>query len=118
MSVNVSNMPMNRLYKFGDNSYVWSVMLNETREGIYRNDESRKYTEVYRIDENGVLTRIASGSLVDKPSTNDYDKRFAIYDYDKNCVLSFFIEKPISEVNLDDLYKLRDSIPKDYKRNK
>ena len=114
MAINVSNMPMNKLFKFGENSYVWSVMLNETRDGNYHNSEKRKYTEVYRIDANGNLVRIASGSLIDNPSINDYDNRFSIFDYDQDSGYSFFVEQPFKEANLDDLYKLRDSIAKSY----
>lgn len=114
MGINVSNMPMNKLYKFGDNSYVWTVLLKQTREGNYISSEPKKYTEVYRLDGNGNLVRIASGRLVDNPSINDYDNRFSIFDYDKDYDLSFFVEQPFKEANLDDLYKLRNAISKEY----
>ncbi len=116
MRLNVSNMPMNKLYKFDNNSYVWSVMLKETRGGNYPSNEPSKFTEVYRIDGTGSLVRVASGRLVDNPSINDFDHRFSIFDYDADCDYSFFVEMPLQEANLDELYKLRDAIATNYNR--
>lgn len=106
--MNVSNMPMDKLYKFADNSYVWSTMLYETRNGNYKNDKPSKYTEVFRIDGNGLLSRVASGRLVDNPSINDYEHRFAIFDYDNDTTYSFFVETPFREANLDELYEIKE----------
>ena len=114
MGLNVSNMPMNKIHKFSDNGYVWSIMLNETRGGNYSTNEPKKYTEVYRIDSDGFLIRVASGRLVDNPSLNDYEHRFSIFDYDKDCDLTFFVEKEFKEVSLDDLFKLQKAIPQKY----
>lgn len=119
MKVNVSNMPINKLYKFADDSFVFSTMLKETRGGNYPQNTPTKFTEVYRIDGNGFMQRVASGNLVDNPSINDYDHRFSIFDYDKDMALSFFVETPFEEADLNDLYKLRDSISRSYNgRNK
>ena len=118
MGLNVSNMPMNKLYKFAEGSYVWSTMLKETREGNYPSNQPSKFTEVYRIDGNGILTRVASGRLVDNPSINDFDKRFSISDYDQDYILSFFVEEPLKEADLSELYKLRDAIATGYKSRK
>ena len=114
MALNVSNMPMNRLYKFADNSYVWSIMLKETRGGNYRESEPSKYTEVYKIDATGRLMRETSGRLVSNPDAMDPNKRFAIFDPDADCCYSFFVETPLEEANLDELYKLRDAIARSY----
>ena len=119
MELNVSNMPMNKLYKFADNSFVWSVMLNETRNGNYQQEKPFKFTEVYRIDGTGFMKRVASGRLVDNPAINDYEHRFSIFDYDNDMELSFFVETPFKEAELADLYKMRDAISRSYNsRNK
>jgi len=119
MALNVSNMPMNTLYKFANNSYVWSIMLKETRGGNYRDTESSKYTEVYRIDDTGRLLRETSGRLVSNPDAMDFNKRFSIFDPDADCCYSFFVETPLEEVNMHELYRLRDAIARSYEsRNK
>ena len=118
MKVNVSNMPMDKLYKFNDNSFVWSTMLSETRGGYFKQEKPSKFTEVYKIDETGFMKRVASGRLVDNPAINDFDHRFSIYDYDNDMDFSFFV-KTFEEADLEDLYKMRDSIDKSYSnRNK
>ena len=111
---NVSTMSMYKLYKFSDDSFVWSTMLNETRGGSYRQDKPFKFTEVYRIDNSGDLFRIASGRLIDNPAINDFDHRFSIYDYDKDLSLTFFVTCPFKEANLEDLYNLRNAISQEY----
>ena len=116
MEVNVSNMPKNKLYKFADRSYVWKTMLYETRDGNYKDMNPKEYTEVYRIDGTGLMRRIASGRLVNNPSINDYDSRFSIFDYDQDMELSFFVEEPFKEANLEDLYKLQQSITRTYEQ--
>ncbi len=117
MKVNVSNMPMNKLYKFADRSYVWTTQLYETRNGNYKDTTPKEYTEVYRIDGSGLFTRVASGRLVDNPAINDYDHRFSIFDYDQDMMLSFFVEEPFKEANLDELYKLQKAIARSYESN-
>ena len=114
MEINVSNMPMNKLYKFADNSFVWSVMLSETRGGNYKQNTPTKFTEVYRVDGTGFMIRAASGRLVDNPAINDFNHRFSVFDYDNDMELSFFVEMPLKEATLDDLYMLRDSIARSY----
>ena len=112
MKTNVSNMPLNKLYKFADDSFVWSTMLTETRGRSYIQNEPMKFTEVYRIDDTGFMKRAASGKLVDKQGNNDYEHRFVIHDYDNDMDFSFFVETPFEEANLDDLYKMREAVTK------
>ena len=93
MKENVSNMPLNTVYKFGNNDYVWSIMLNQTRNGQNKQEKPTRYTEVYRIDRDGLMKKIASGRLIENPDS-DYSRRFVIYDYDQDTNLSFFIDGP------------------------
>ena len=42
MELNVSNMPLNTIYRFDTNKYVMSTMLKETRDGNYIANEPKK----------------------------------------------------------------------------
>ncbi len=114
MKNNVANMPMNTLYKFDDNRYVIALMLNNTRNGNYPMNEPKRFTEVYQIDPDGLMSRVASGSLVNNPAVYDFDKNFSIMDYDMDELISFNVTMPLQEVGLDELYKLRNSIARSY----
>ena len=119
MEVNVANMPINTLYKFDTNKYVWSTLLKETRNGNYKQDEFVKFTEVYEITEEGYMRLIASGKLVDNPEVFDYSKEFAIFDYDKDDTISFKVTMFLQEFGINELHELREAIAKNYnKRNK
>ena len=118
MKTNVSNMPLNKLYKFADGSFVWATMLNETRGGLFKQDEPSRFTEVFQIDSDGFFERIASGRVVDTPGNTDYDHRFVIYDYDKNITLSFFVTKRFKEATLKDLYGLKEAISKNNEKKR
>ncbi len=112
MKNNVANMPMNTLYKFDNNQYVIALMLNQTRNNSFPLKEPKKVTEVYQIDPDGVMTRIASGELINNPNAYDFDKMFAIKDYDMDTIISFKVNEPFEEVKLNELYKVRDSVNK------
>ncbi len=115
MERNVSNMPLNTLYRFDDNRYVWTVELNETRAGNYKSKEPIKLTEVYVVDGSGLMSRLVSGRLNVNPAINDFNHRFSIFDYDKDTEYSFMIKGPFREAKLDEVYKLRDIIEREYK---
>ena len=117
MGINVSNMPLNTIYRFDVNKYVMSTMLTETRDG----DKLKKPTkliEVYKIDNDGVLLRMASGTLIDKPNVYDYDHLFAIRDMDKDMTISFKVPMYLQEISLNELYELRSAIAKNFNKNK
>ena len=119
MEVNVSNMPINTLYRFDTNKYVWSTMLNETRNGHYKQSEFTKFTEVYEITNEGYMNLIASGKLVDNPDVFDYSKEFAIFDYDKDDTISFRVTMFLEELDIKELNELREAIARNYhKANK
>lgn len=118
MGLNVSNMPLNTLYKFDDNRYVISFMLDATRNHSYPLNKPKRFTEVYQVDANGVMTRVVSGDLINKPDVYDFDKMFSIKDCDMDQIFSFKINKPFHEVELNELYKLRDAVNNNKKINK
>lgn len=114
MALNVSNINENTLYKFDDNRYVIKLPLTETRNGNYKTDKPRLFTEVYSIDGTGFMVRLASGALVNNPAVYDYSKDFAIRDYDNDELLSFAVTMPLKEANLEELRKLREAITRSY----
>ena len=119
MELNVSNMPLNTIYRFDTNKYVMSTMLKETRGGNYIANEPKKFIEVYQFDLDGVLERIASGTLIDNPDVYDFNRDFAIKDQDNDMVLSFKVPIRLEKVDLDELYQLRRGIELNKKkRNK
>ena len=118
MKMNVKNIPLNTVYRFDVNKYVLSTMLDRTRDGQSIFTEPKKFTEIYQISEDGVLLRIASGTLIDNPEVYDFNRGFAIKDYDKDMILSFKVPFELQEVGLKELYELRLAIEKNYnKRN-
>ena len=73
MKVNVSNMEINTVYRFGDN-YIWSI-IRDTASNGEQLPKPTKLTEVYRIDSMGLMKKIASGILHVDPKDNN---RFTI----------------------------------------
>lgn len=118
MEINVKNMPLDTVYRFDTNKYVMATMLKETRDGNYPLNEEKRFTEVYQIDNDGALNRIASGTLIDDPDVYDFNHEFAIRDYDKEMSVSFNVTMHLQEVGLDELYELRAAIEKNYNKNK
>ena len=118
MELNVSNIPMNTLYKFGDNYYVISLMLDQTRNNTYPLDKPKRFTEVYKLDPDGIMTRVTSGILVDNSAAYNFNEEFAIRDYDMDDIFSFKVNMPLKEVGLEELYKVRDAIARSYKASK
>ena len=118
MEINVSNIPLDTVYRFDVNKYVLATMLDSTREGEYPLKEAKKFTEVYQIDEDGTLSRIASGELINDPSVYDFNRGFTIKDYDKDMNISFKVTMKLEEVGLDKLYELRSLVEKNYNKNK
>ena len=115
MKVNVSNMPLGKLYKFDDNRYVIKLKLTETRGGNYPSNEPHVFTEVYQIDGMGFMERIVSGNLINNRSVFDFDKNFAIFDYDQDTSYSFGVTE-FKEASLEELYKLRAAVEREYNR--
>ena len=116
MEVNVSNMPINTLYRFDTNRYVFSTMLNETRNGNYKQEDATRFTEVYEITDEGYMSLVASGKLIDNPNVFDYSKEFAIRDYDRDDVISFKVTMFLEEVGIKELHELREAIARNYNR--
>ena len=115
MSYNVSNMPLNKLFRFDTNRYVWSLMLFETRNGNYKLDKPTKFTEVYEIGMDGNMNLISSGRLIDNPSVFDYTTNFAIMDYDKDDTIQFKITMNLQEVTNEEMEALRQAISRNYR---
>ena len=59
----ISNLPLNRLYKFDEYYYVWNIKLHSTRGGKYPAKEYMPITEVYEIY-NNMITCVTSGRLI------------------------------------------------------
>ena len=112
MRLNVSNIPLNTVYKFNCDSYIIAVMLNETRRGKYRLREPKRFTEIYQNND-GVMVRVVSGEIVDNPRLYNYDRNFAIFDYDTNEVYNFNVDMPLIDVTSDELYKINDILIKE-----
>ena len=115
--LNVFNIPINTLYRFDVNKYVFTTILAETRGGIKRTDNPVKVTEVYELTDEGYIKRLASGKLTTEPGKRDFTKEFSIFDYDKKTTTNFKISMYLEELKLNDLFELRDAIAKTYQRN-
>ena len=118
MAVNVSNIPLNTIYRFDINKYVMSTMLTNTRGENYPLREPTRFTEVYQIDDDGYLYRVASGTLIDNPMIYDFAHGFAIRDYDKDMVVSFKISMNLEKVGLKELYELQAAVAQNYEKRK
>ena len=115
MKTNVSNMPINTLYKFDDNRYVIKLMLKETRDGNYPSNEASEFTEVYEKNTDGYMYRKVSGILVDNPDVFDFNKQFAIYDPDNDMQITFEV-KEFNE-HVEELSEVRQAIEREYNRS-
>lgn len=111
MEINISNMPENEVYRFDTNKYVISTMLKETRGNSVPLRESTKFFEVYKFDKDGTILRMASGTLIDSK-----DNSFSIKDLDNNMIINFKIAHKLELVPLKELYELRSSIERNYKK--
>lgn len=110
--LNVLNMPINTLYKFAENRYVYSLMLNSTRLGSFCSEEPTRFTEVYEIDNDGNMIKLVSGKLIDNARVFNLDKTFIIYDYDQDLSYAFDIQIPLQEANIIELKKLKEALNK------
>ncbi len=114
MKVNVSNMPMDTVYRFSDDSIVWSKKTTE-KEPFQK---SNVITEVWRLNAANELLRQARGELVDNPNGNDYDNRFVIHDLDINKDLTFYVTSPFEKATLEYLYVLKEAADKQKQQKK
>lgn len=110
--INVLNMPINTLYKFAENRYVFSLMLNSTRLGNFYSEEPMRFTEVYEIDNDGNMIKLVSGKLIDNPRVFNLDKTFLIYDYDQDLSYAFDVQIPLEEASLQEVKKLKEAMHK------
>ena len=118
MKIDVSNMPINILYRFDVNKYVWSTLLTESKEGKYKTDEPQRYTEVYEITDNGYIKMISSGRLLPNVDYYDYSRGFSIWDYDQEKKYDFKVTTQLEELKLKDLYEIRDAVALNYRLGK
>ena len=117
MEVNVSNIPLNTLYRFDINKYIWKTKIHETRGGKHKQDIPFIVTEVYEITQEGFFRLVASGKLTTEPGKRDF-REFGIFDYDKNVTNNFKTTMHLEELKLNEWYELRDAVRKTYNRNK
>ena len=118
MEINVSNIPLNTIYKFDVNKYIWTTMLTESRDGSIKHNNPVKYAEVYEITKEGYMKLLASGKLVHNKNNDGYSQGFAIEDYNEKSKTDFRITMYLREVTLRELYELRDAIAFNYKKMK
>ena len=111
-NINVLNMPLNTLYKFAHNRYVYASMLNSTRLGDHYSEEPARFTEVYEIDSNGDMVKLVSGKLIDNSRVFNLDKTFIIYDYDQDLSYAFDVQFPLEEATIEELEKLKEALNK------
>ncbi len=116
--LNVSNIPLNTLYQFDINKYIWTTMLNETRGGKHIQEAPFKVTEVYEITLDGFIKLVTSGKLTSEPGKRDLTREFEIFDYDEETTKSFRIPMRLQELKLNNLYELRDAVRKNSLKNK
>ena len=114
MKINVSNLPLNTLFQFDKNCYICSLMLDETRRHKYQLDNPKKFTEVYRVSDDG-LEILASGEVIDNPRLYNFDRNFAIFDYDNKDVVDFKITMPLKDITASDSHELDELIPQEDK---
>ena len=110
--INVLNMPLDTLYKFAYNRYVFASMLKSSRLGNYCSEEPIRITEVYEIDSNDNMIKLVSGKLIDNSRVFNFDKTFIIYDYDQDLSYAFDVQMPLEEANSLELLKLKEAINK------
>jgi len=118
VEINVSSIPLNTIYRFDVNKYIWSTMLSESRDGSIKHKKPIKYTEVYEITKDGYMRLVASGNLVHNKSNDGYSQGFAIENNDDKSKTDFRVTMYLHEVTLRELYELRDAIAFNYKKMK
>ena len=116
--LSVNNLPINTIYRFDTNKYLRTTQLMETRGGKHKQDVPFKVTEVYEITQDGYIKLLASGKLTSEPGKRDNSREFQIFDYDTNNTKYFRITMYLHEVNLDELYELRDAVIRNKNRKK
>ena len=100
----ITNIPLNKVFKFSENRYVWKTTRNSTRKGNY---DGKEYisTEIFTKDKLGKISCIWDGQLVTNPSLYkkdglDNNNCFRIFSYDMDCGANFeqkieLVEAPI-----------------------
>ena len=117
MELNIYNIPINTLYRFDINKYVWTTYLTETRGNSHKQDRPLKVTEVYEITDEGYMRLVASGKLINEPDKGDFSREFGIFDYDKETTTNFKVTMYLHEVGLKELYELRNAVARTYRKN-
>lgn len=115
MKKDISNIPLNTIYRFDINKYIMATMQKGDND-TFISDEPKRILWVYQIDNDGSLIRIAHGTLVDKPDVYDYSRGFSIQDFDKDMNVSFRVTMELQELTLNELYDLKDAVAKNYKK--
>ena len=108
--INVLNIPLNTLYKFAYNRFVFTTMLNSTRLGSYYSEKPFRVMEVYELDSDGNMIKLVSGKLIDNSRVFGFDKTFIIYDYDQDYSYAFDIQMPLEEASKEELEKLHEAL--------
>ena len=115
-NTNVKNIPLNNLYQFDNNKYVWRI------EGNYIDSDGHNkpiiLTEVYELGKNDTLDLISSGKLIENDDVYKDYHDFTIFDYNKNVTTSFQTTMNLTPAPLMIIYKLRDTISKMYHNEK
>ncbi len=104
MKITIENMPLDTVYQYGKDCYIWKTKRTSTRGGNYSSSEEHVYTEVFDTRKDGTIYCSCSGNLVTNPGIykNDglNDKGcFAIFDYDQDCMYSFAQTMPLALAN-------------------
>ena len=111
-------MPINALYQFDTNKYVYSTLLTESRGGSEKHEKPVLYTEVYEITNDGYRRLVASGKLVPNKDIPDYNLGFAIVDPDKKETIDFKISMYLTEMKINDFDELCDAVARNHKKNR
>ena len=118
MELNVWNIPINKLYRFDTNKYIYKTKLSETRGGSHKEKGTFEVVEVYELTMEGYTRLVASGKMVDEPLNRQNEREFQIFDYDKNETIPFKVSMYLQEVTLKELYELREGIARNNRKNK
>ena len=102
--VNLKNMPCGQLYEFSNGSYVWKILrAHGTREGNYLSQEPTPTvcTEVFRIENDGSLGNICSGTLMTNPGVFneeclDSEGCFSVFSHDQDTSFRFHQDQELN----------------------